>query len=234
MKINLPGSLLVHVSGYLLSYLSATQLVIGPGRARDSTGVQDIIDATGFTVSLAASGPNGLDTGSIAANTIYFVYVCEGSSGRCGLLSLSSTTPSLPAGYNQYRRRVGAIKTNASSQLVIFLSFAAGSLRYYIWANSITARTVLSGGSATTPTNVSFAAWQPSTASWIALLVRNNSSARIGQLWDPTQTQIVININPESSEYASIVPAVGQDIAYSNNGAGGSLDFVVGGWMEVL
>jgi len=83
-----------------------------------------------LAMDITASGLNGLDTGSVAASTMYYIYAIHkpavyGADGHtlttpgatAGLLSLSSTAPTLPAGYT-YQRRIGEVATDASSDMV--------------------------------------------------------------------------------------------------------------------
>lgn len=69
-----------------------------------------------LSISTVSNGANGLDSGTIAANTWYAVYVIlnPNTSAVAGLLSLSFTTPTLPSGFT-YRARVGSCKTGAAS-----------------------------------------------------------------------------------------------------------------------
>jgi hypothetical protein len=81
-------------------------------------------------MDITASGLNGLDTGGVAASTMYYIYViykpavyeADGHTlttpgATAGLLSLSSTAPTLPAGYT-YQRRIGEVATDSFSDLV--------------------------------------------------------------------------------------------------------------------
>ena len=61
-----------------------------------------------YTVNQAASGALGLDTGSVAPSTWYYLYVIRKSDGTTSaIMSLSSTTPTMPSGYI-YKRLVSA------------------------------------------------------------------------------------------------------------------------------
>lgn len=71
-------------------------------------------DAVNVTAAITASGANGLDTGTEAANTWYNVFVIYNGTTVASLLSLSATAPTLPSGYTYYAR-VGAVRNNASS-----------------------------------------------------------------------------------------------------------------------
>jgi hypothetical protein len=70
----------------------------------------------------AGTGNGGIDTGSIAASTTYHWFVIRNPSGPTVdvLFSLSATAPTLPSGYTQFRR-IGSVRTNASSQWIIFI-----------------------------------------------------------------------------------------------------------------
>lgn len=67
-----------------------------------------------LTINTAGSGANGLDTGSLAANTWYSVWVIRKPDGTtAGLISLSATAPTMPSGYT-YKSRVSWIRTDGS------------------------------------------------------------------------------------------------------------------------
>lgn len=83
--------------------------------------------ATSFanTVNMAASGANGLDTGVEAANTWYYLWAISTGTVDRGLLSASSTSPTLPGGY-VYSALLGAVRNDNSSN---FLRFAQNGNR---------------------------------------------------------------------------------------------------------
>lgn len=70
------------------------------------------------------SGNGSLDTGSVAASTWYHVFqIMRPDTGVVDyLLSTSATAPTMPANYT-HKRRIGSIKTNASSQIIAFKQF---------------------------------------------------------------------------------------------------------------
>ena len=84
--------------------------------ARDDANAADLKVTTSLTIDPATNGANGLDTGSLAADTWYYVFVIQGTSGVAGLMS-TSTTPTLPSGYDDAKRRVGMVRTNSSAAL---------------------------------------------------------------------------------------------------------------------
>jgi hypothetical protein len=94
-------------------------LTVGACAAMDSTGVALMsLAATTKTNAAWAVGAaaGGLDTGTIAVNTWYHLYVIRRpDTGVVDfLISLNATTPTLPASYTQYRR-VGSWKTSLAS-----------------------------------------------------------------------------------------------------------------------
>ena len=101
-----------------------------------------------YIADVAVAGVNGLDTGSEAANTWYHVYIIIGddtgevldSTGNnnqpphwrrgakvASLLSTSATAPTLPPGFNRFRR-VGAVFNNSSGDLYRFIHSADSDL----------------------------------------------------------------------------------------------------------
>lgn len=115
-----------HITGLTLSTAgSSTTFSIAAGYACDSAGVgmMSLISSLNKTTAAWAVGfgSGGLDTGAIAANTWYHVHLIKrmDTSVVDALISLSATTPTLPAGYS-LSRRIGSLRTNASSQWVLF------------------------------------------------------------------------------------------------------------------
>lgn len=95
---------------------------------QDSSNVS--VRATSVSVSpaITTSGANGLDTGAEAANTIYYLWVIRKSSDGtvAGLLSVSSTAPTMPSGYDQ-KALVSAVGNDNSSN---FIPFSQTGKRY--------------------------------------------------------------------------------------------------------
>ena len=81
--------------------------------------------AISFTIDTSnANGPNGLDTGSLAASTWYYIYVIQNTSSGAvaGLMSTNSTAPSFTncPGYSNYAR-IGTVRANATPAFVNFI-----------------------------------------------------------------------------------------------------------------
>ncbi len=127
---------LLYVNGLNLNWVSTTSISVNSGQVRDSSDVNDIIISGTSTVSISSSGVvNALDTGTIAASTMYSVYAIGDSTefrpNGC-LLSLSATQPTLPFGYDMYRR-IGAISIDSGSHVRPFMQVGSGNSRemYY-------------------------------------------------------------------------------------------------------
>lgn len=107
---------------------------------------------------ITASGADGLDTGSVAASTCYFVWVIAKADGTvAGLFSTSSTAPTLPSGYG-FKRLVGAVITSSSSNLPRFRQ-SNETVLYQTY------NIILGTGSAGSATQITTSAAVPSIAS---------------------------------------------------------------------
>jgi hypothetical protein len=70
--------------------------------------------AIAATLNAASTGANGLDTGSLANSTWYYVFLISNGATMATLLSTSATAPTMPSGYI-YKYRVGAVRTGGSA-----------------------------------------------------------------------------------------------------------------------
>lgn len=134
---------------------------IAVGQCRDSNDLLDIKVTAALSVNNTVNGANGLDSGSVAANTLYAVYVIASSQGRkavAGLLSLASNaTPTLPFEYDSYRK-IGYVATDATSDFLAFYQYGNGADRVMRYDAPISA---LSAGAATAYTAVALTASVP-------------------------------------------------------------------------
>lgn len=145
----------------------------------DSSNVKRIVRSLSGTVSLASNGAvNKLDTGTVAANTIYYVWAISNGTTDGALASLSSTAPTLPSGYT-YKALISAVGTNNSSNLLAFKQYG----RRYCFTNWPTMASGSSGGTTwtsadLTPSNMTTnAGFVPSAISNFAFGVITQSSA---------------------------------------------------------
>lgn len=116
-----------HLGGLGLSTPGASaNFTVAVGVAVDSTAtdflsLSSALTKAGGTAWSAGASGGSLDTGAIAASTWYHAFVIKNTTTQTVdvLTSLSPTAPTLPTGYTLFRR-IGAMKTNASSQWVLF------------------------------------------------------------------------------------------------------------------
>jgi hypothetical protein len=86
---------------------------------KDSSGAVYLAESVNLTVNIGASGANGLDTGSEASGTWYYLWVIYNGTTVAGLISASATSPTLPSGYT-YKALVGAVRNDGSSDFIRF------------------------------------------------------------------------------------------------------------------
>lgn len=139
---------------------------------RSGDDTEEITLGADTDVSLTSNGANGLDTGSKANNTWYYLWLCKGVSGVCALFSTSLTAPTLPSGYDLVKGRVKnfAVRVNGSGNIVPFMVGAGWPSRPKIHYSVTTTNTpnlttgdttVLSGGTASSFASVSCSSWVP-------------------------------------------------------------------------
>lgn len=111
-----------HIAGLTVSRTSATVIAIAAGECRDDADTFDITLSATVSPDITASGANGLDTGSEANSTLYYVWLIADSSGTnsvAGLLSASATSPTLPSGYDK-KRLIWAVYNDSSGNFLDF------------------------------------------------------------------------------------------------------------------
>jgi len=142
----------------------------------DSITVEDMLFASvDETADIAASGADGLDTGSEAASTWYAVWLIAKLDGTlASLLSTSFTSPTMPSGYVK-KRRVGTVRNDASSNFLPFTQ--VGELVSYR-TNSAETR-LLSAGGATTYTDVNCAAVVPPGVIMVWMLLLKTATSAV-------------------------------------------------------
>lgn len=139
-----------------------------------------------LTVNTGTIGANGLDTGTIAANTWYSLWVIYNGTTVAGLLSTSQSTPTLPSGYTN-KVRVGWVRTGASGYLLRTLQLGK-QVQYQLTAstNTIIYPVIASGvqgtcsGNTFTPVASSVSGVVPPTASKISTMMCNQGGGAMG------------------------------------------------------
>lgn len=126
---------LKYVNGLDVPNVSGTTFVLGSGAARDSTNTNDIILNNDVTVNGLFVGVNGVDVAVLEADKFYAIYVIGDSTSyhpSAGLLSLNSSVPYLPLGYDMYRR-VGWAGTNELAEFHAWWQYGNGQVRTYYY-----------------------------------------------------------------------------------------------------
>ena len=161
-----------------------TKLDVATGSCLDSTGTFQLTLSSAVVINAASNGLNGLDTGSLAASTVYKVFIVADpvTQQASGAMISASATPLLPYGYSAYAL-IGYVTTDAS------VHFLAG-----YWSDNDSARRTftydapiiaLSGGTQTGYTGVALTAFVPPVANTpvgIYMLFAANAAANAANL----------------------------------------------------
>ena len=167
----------------VLEYLSASQV-----RAKAALGAASALRlllndgvryqaASPLALDLTVSGRGGLDTGSEAPNTWYYVYaVPSTTSGLFEILCSATPPPTGPTGYATWRY-LGAFRNDASSNILVFYQDGA-SFRY----SDRQRVAALGSGTDGAPVALSLAAHAPATARIVDVLWYYQAAGTAGQL----------------------------------------------------
>lgn len=167
----------LYVNGLGLLWVSNTKITVSAGAARDTSNEQDITLATAVTINAATTGANALDTGTLAASTMYAVWIVGDSSQTnptCAQLSLSFTQPTVPFGYDM-ARRIGAVYVDGSTHIALFWQQGAesagggtnGASRWMFYDTAIA--TGITAGASTSYAAVNLENTVPATASIVRI-----------------------------------------------------------------
>lgn len=140
----------------------------------DASGFVRRVGAFAFTIDITASGVNGLDTGTEAANTWYHIWLIFDGTNARGLLSTSSTAPTMPTGYT-HRCYLGAIRNNASSDF-LRISQRGGRVNY----SGSTLPIIYDGSTTNGMNSTSVAAFFPPTAARMTITIAGDARSAAG------------------------------------------------------
>lgn len=106
--------LVVYTNNNTTVFITADELLV-----TNAARKRIVLEGVSVSAAITSSGANGLDTGSEASSTWYYIWVVYGTAGVAALLSTSKTidTITLPAGYT-YGALVGADYNDATPDLV--------------------------------------------------------------------------------------------------------------------
>lgn len=220
------------------TYASASTVTLTAGSVRDDTDSDDIVIASDTVIDITVSGINGLDTGTENANAWYYIWALGDSTGvntPGGILSLSPTAPTLPAGYD--RKALILAVRNHTGDFFEYKTNGRGSMRTVLYdeQRSASPQRILSGGGATTFSTVNGATVIPDIdcevivngqqgSASVAGLVRANGAA------DPSGQGLVL---PDNGN-AFPIYVTDQQVQYRNTAAGGSLTLDILGWRMAI
>ena len=81
----------LYIDGLVFVPGSTTSLInVGIGAARDSTNTDDIVLLSPLVLNIARVGANGLDTGTIAINTAYYLYIIGSSLSQDPVIDIET------------------------------------------------------------------------------------------------------------------------------------------------
>lgn len=218
----LPGNALsnLYVNGCQVSVLTNNTVSVNAGQVRDSTDSFDILLKQPILLNFLANGANGLDTGTIAPSTPYYVFdlydQTQANPPAC-LASLSKDSPIMPASngvtYSQFRC-VGWVLTDSSSNLLPFVQTGNSNVQHYQWYSPIV---VLNSGNATAYTDISLQTAIPSAigfygkvqlqADFIPAAVADTFSVKAQASINPTFNIFGISEGVKQSTVFDIVPS---------------------------
>lgn len=210
------------------------------------TGIGYRVSNVAVSIDISTSGAGGLDTGTVAASTIYFKWLIYNptTSTVAGLYSLSSTAPVMPAGYT-CKALVGMDITDGTGNEYLLNSVQYGNVWTLKVGGNVSGYPALITGVAgavgdvgvpTAPTWVaaSLTPWVPSIASQVKVFL--TSSGGTGAMTAPSAAYGAYNsqTNPpplvqaiggvsRSAETANITLETTASLQYASNGAANGL-----------
>ena len=231
-----------YTNNCVVSWASNTTLTVTTGQTRNSTNVADIVESSSSTINAAVNGVNGLDVGTFAASTWYYIFAIGSSlnnSVPAYLISASATAPTLPAGGYDVFSLVGTWVTDSSTHFVNGYVAGNGNVRDFFYDTPIQ---VITNGASATAVAVDVSAAVPPIQNTPVLLGATFSPATAGDYasflpGDSTATPIsnlpgsvAAKINGgEITVLSRIVTSVSK-IKYVNSAASGSTNAWVKGF----
>lgn len=232
-----------YIHGLELAWSSNTQITIGEGQCKNSSDATPIVSTAEITVDITSSGANGLDTGTEASSTLYHVYIIgdsDGENATAGLLSESVSSPTLPSGYDVFRR-LGTVLNNSSSNIEPFFQSGVGNQRiiYYDVDPAVTNTRVIGGGNDTTFTTLDCSGSVPSTSRQALAQIVLSGGTTSAAFFQSTSlaSNPLLRYQPTQSTgkgYLWLVLNGSQEVQYKIGNAGHSISVWIVGYMDNL
>lgn len=151
-----------YINGLQVSWIDATTLSVTAGHCRNSTNINDIFLDEDTIIDATINGAAGLDQGSLANDTFYYVYAIGSSVKQAAGSVILSAEPidftAYPAHYDMFRLISRGWLTNGSADLLQAKRTGAGNLRKHMYDAPISE---LAAGNATSFTDVNVASSVP-------------------------------------------------------------------------
>lgn len=166
-----------------------TKLDVAVGSILNSTKEFQINLDTAVTIDATANGLNGLDTGSLAASTMYYVFAISDPQAynTPGCMISASSTPLMPYGYSAYAV-IGYVATDSSAHFLKgYWTDDKSSLRTFMY--DAPQATAITAGNATSYTAVSLAGLVPAV---------ENTPVYINSALTPNAAADTLKMQPEA------------------------------------
>lgn len=188
LEAQIPAEVYRSLSGFEPDKLSTNVLNISPGSCANSDSTALFASSATLTVTMTTSGVGGLDTGSVANGTSYYIYLIANSTtgALAGLASAGETygAVTLPTGYEHVRKLPFGFVYHAVNWDGIPDFHLSGWPRPFIrytGAEEAAAWRALNAGTSGTFVDVDLSGWIPDNARMAYLLCRTaTTGAGIG------------------------------------------------------
>lgn len=200
VNVGLVNAGTLYAQGLQIAYASATTLTVAAGACRNSSNLNDITLASSVTINAAVNNINGLDIGSLAASKLYAIYAVGDSTSvntAGAVISLSTSGPLMPVGYDMYRL-IGYVRTNGSSQFL--LGYWSGSSNERLFTYDTPIATAVTAGAATSYTAVSLDTFVPAVVGvpvWMGYDMTPAAASRILSLHPAGATGAAVSITSQ-------------------------------------
>lgn len=221
-----------NTAGLILTRPDVSTVQIGKGFTVDDSFVKILTVTSPLICDITLSGPGGLDTGSEAADTIYYLYLIQDAAGTLAvdlILSTNDTAPSLTGGYD-VQQLLGHVINDTSLDIIDFKQHGRANDRTIEYNTDVANAPfeVLSNGTALGPafTQVPVSAVVPQNSERATFNFILNGSTNGSAIIRPDGfTAGTLPINDKCT-VSTDMACPGQDIEYQTS-AGGDLTIQV-------
>lgn len=219
-------------------------LDVAVGSIVDSTGTYQMVVKSPLTVSSAFVGVGGLDTGTVAASTVYSVYLISDpvTNNPISLLlskALPAVGPLMPFGYSAWALIGYAVTDSSMHFLAGYWTDSDAAYRQFVY--DAPQATAVTAGHATSFTAVSLAAFVPQGANrhvWINTSYVPNTAGNTLRMQPTSGTGVPVTITGQVSTVAvttnsyltSSLVSTTQEISYALTSASDSVAINVYGY----